>query len=416
MGQMRETALRHFAERFGTAEGARVFFAPGRVNLIGEHTDYNGGHVFPCALTLGTYAAVRKRADRTIRFFSSAYPEEGVIERQLGDYRPLSDRSWTAYPCGVLWSFAQKGLVPECGFDMAVASDLPSGAGLSSSASLEVLTGVVLRALYGFSVSGTEIALLTQYGENRYNGTNCGIMDQFASAMGREDHALFLDTNTLDCEAVPLHLGGRLLIVTNTNKTHTLNESAYNDRRRECAEALAAIRQGLRAEACRAGSRAPDAPDPGPIRLPETLGELTEAQFEAAAGLIADGVQRKRARHAVIENQRTIRAVQVLKDGDLAAFGTLMNESHASLRDDYEVSCPELDLLAETAQRLPGVYGSRMTGGGFGGCTVSIVEPDAEDVFRRTLSEIYRKTFGYDCTFYTVSAGGGARELSGDSG
>ena len=387
---MTDTILSAFDRAFGGRDGAAVYFAPGRVNLIGEHTDYNGGHVFPCALTLGTYAAVRERSDGVIRLCSVNMPEAGVTETSVGDFRPLEDNSWTAYVKGVMWVLDRRGYRMDRGLDIAIGGDLPSGAGLSSSASLEVLTGFFLRDIFGFDVTDIDLALIGREAENGYVGVNCGIMDQFASAMGREDRAIFLDTNTLNYEYVPLDMAGKLLIVTNTNKKHALNDSAYNRRREECAEALRLIKTAADVN---------------------TLGDLDEETFKAVKEVITDPVLLRRARHAVTENQRTIRAAEVLKRGDMETFGRLMNASHDSLRDDYEVSCPELDILAEAARDMGGVYGSRMTGGGFGGCTVTLIDADAAAEYREKIGEIYRRKAGYDCSFYTVSAGDGPHRV-----
>ena len=385
-------------------------FAPGRVNLIGEHTDYNGGHVFPCALTLGTYGVCRKRSDRRIRLYSVNFPETGIIETNLDDMTPGEDHGWEAYVKGVIWALMggaaagagacwdkSAGRISS-GLDIVIGGNLPAGAGLSSSASVEVLIGVMLREQFGLDITNEEIALTGQRAENEYVGMKCGIMDQFASAMGKMDSAIYLDTATLDYEYVPLNLGSRKLIITNTNKKHSLADSAYNDRRRECEEALQIIRSD---EALRILRRSAD--------TITALGDLTPSEFGEIRDLISDPVLLKRARHAVTENQRTKDAVDVLKAGDLAAFGQLMKESHISLRDDYEVSCPELDCLAETAWEVPGVIGSRMTGGGFGGCTVSIVEEDAVDRFKEVVGSEYRKRFGHDCTFIIESAGDGPK-------
>ena len=382
---MTETVKQTFREIYGKEpEGA--YFAPGRVNLIGEHTDYNGGHVFPCALSYGTYAAAAKRSDGKLRFYSVNFPDSGVTESGIDDFRPLDDKSWTAYPKGVMWAFAGRGYEMDCGLDVVIGGDIPAGAGLSSSAALEVLTGVMLRDLFGFDISNEEIAVLGQKAENDYCGLNCGIMDQFASAMGKKDHAIFLDTATLDFKHVPFILKDEVLIITNTNKKHSLTESAYNDRRRECEEALAALRTVTDADA---------------------LCKLSPEEFEKHKDAIKDPVCLRRAKHAVYEDRRAVDGVKALEAGDLEEFGRLMVASHVSLRDDYEVSCKELDILAETAWEIPGVLGSRMTGGGFGGCTVSIVKKEAADEFCRIIGETYREKAGYDCTFYVVSPGGG---------
>ena len=382
---MKETVIKAFSETYGT-EPQGVYFAPGRVNLIGEHTDYNGGHVFPCALSFGTYAAASKRSDGKIRFFSVNFKESGVTESGIDDFSPLNDKSWTSYMKGVMWAFAGAGYRMDCGLDIAICGDIPAGAGLSSSAALEVLTGVMLRDMFGFDISNQEIAVLGQKAENDYCGLNCGIMDQFASAMGKADHAIFLDTATLDFKYVPFILKDEVLIITNTNKKHSLTDSAYNDRRRECGEALAALQTVTQADA---------------------LCKLSPEEFERHKHVISDPVVLKRAGHAVYEDRRAVDGVKALEAGDLEEFGRLMNASHVSLRDDYEVSCRELDILAETAWQIPGVLGSRMTGGGFGGCTVSIVKKEAADEFCRVVGETYREKTGSDCTFYVVAPGGG---------
>lgn len=396
---MKETELitKAFAEKFGSTEGVRLFFAPGRVNLIGEHTDYNGGHVFPCAISLGTYAAARKRNDRIVRLYSANFPNAGVTETSLDELVPLEKAGWAGYPKGVIWAFDQRGYTVENGFDMVIYGDIPAGAGLSSSASLEVLTGFVLRSLFGeedsriASVTNEELALIGQQSENEYNGMHCGIMDQFASAMGKEGNAIFLDTNTMQFEYAPIELDGMKLMITNTNKKHSLVDSEYNLRREQCRRALKDLQTKL------------------PVK---TLGDLSIGEFEANKLLITDEVCRKRAKHAVYENQRTIRAVAALKAGDIVTFGKLMNESHVSLRDDYETSCREADILAEEAWKIPGVLGSRITGGGFGGCTVSIVKDEAADEFKEKIGAVYLKKVGYPASFYMLQIGSGPREFT----
>ena len=387
----KEKVLAGFANSFGNAEGARVFFAPGRVNLIGEHTDYNGGHVFPCALGIGCYAAVRKREDRILRFASVNIPKAGITEVSIDDLDTARTGKWADYPKGVVWAFEGRGYKLDSGFDMAIYGDIPNGAGLSSSAALEVVTGFALRALYGFdTVTNQDLAFIGQYSENNYNGMNCGIMDQFASAMGRENNAIFLDTNTMVFEYAPVKLDGMKLVITNTNKKHSLVDSEYNARRAQCAQALKDMQKKYDIQA---------------------LGELSIEQFEADKDLIEDSVCRRRAKHAVYENQRTIQAVEALKKGDIEEFGRLMNASHVSLRDDYETSCPEADILAEEAWKLPGVLGSRITGGGFGGCTVSIVKEDEVQNFIDTIGPIYKDKVGYDASFYLLGIGNGPCEL-----
>ncbi len=389
---MQKQVLEKFREIFGEEGGIRSYFAPGRVNLIGEHTDYNGGHVFPCALTIGTYGAARKRDDRKLRFYSLNFPKDGVTESSLDDLKPMEKSGWTDYPKGVLWALGEKGYEIPSGMDFLVGGNIPNGSGLSSSASLEVLTGLVIRDLFGLEkLTMTEIALAGQYGENHYNGMNCGIMDQFASAMGKKDCAIFLDTSTLKYEYAPVNLPDARIVIINSKVKHSLVTSAYNERRSECERALKELQQAV------------------DIR---SLGELSEEEFEAHKDAVKEEVCRKRAKHAVYENQRTIRAVKALRDNNIEEFGRLMNASHVSLRDDYQVSCEEIDILTELAWSIPGVLGSRITGGGFGGCTVSIVKNDAVEEFIRIIGREYKKKVGHEAEFYVVDLGDGAHRLS----
>ena len=384
---MKQAVLENFEKTFGKKENVKTYFAPGRVNLIGEHTDYNGGHVFPCALTIGTYAAVSKRDDRTVQFYSVNQDRFGVYSASLDEIETPSDKAgWTNYPIGVIWAFAKRGMKLDTGFDMVIDGNIPNGSGLSSSASLEVLTGFILRDLYGFDVTNQDIALIGQYSENNYNGCNCGIMDQFASAMGKENNAIFLDTADLSYEYAPIKLEGAKIVIANTNKKHKLTDSQYNERRSMCEEALAILQKTVDIKG---------------------LGDLSIEEFEAHKDVLTDPDMQKKAKHAVYENQRTIEAVKALKAGDIEHFGELMRQSHESLRDDYDVTGVELDTLAEEAWKIPGVIGSRMTGGGFGGCTVSIVKDEAVENFKKTVGENYRNKIGYDATFYTVEIGGG---------
>ena len=380
-----------FTELYGGEDDCRLYFAPGRVNLIGEHTDYNGGHVFPCALTLGTYGAIRPRKDRILRFYSLNFPECGIIETSLDDLEPFNGSLWTEYPKGIIWTFHKRGFLLPAGADILYYGDIPSGSGLSSSASLEVLTGLMLRDTYGFHISMTDLALIGQYAENNYNGMNCGIMDQFTSAMGRKDSAIFLDTNTLQYQYADIQLSDAKIVITNSNVKHSLVSSAYNDRRRECETALKDLQK---------------------VVSISSLGDLSEEQFEQYKDAIQDPICRKRAKHAVYENQRTIRAVRALQNKALEEFGRLMNESHISLRDDYQVSCPEIDLLTELAWSLPGVVGSRITGGGFGGCTVSIVENQHIPAFTELLGREYTTRTGHRADFYIVDIGDGAHPIN----
>lgn len=388
---MKKKLFDMFAELFGDSEGARFYFSPGRVNLIGEHTDYNGGHVFPCALTLGTYGAARKREDNKIHFYSMNLDSFDVVEASLDDLTNKKEYNWANYPLGVVWAFKEKGHTITSGFDMVIWGNIPNGSGLSSSASLEVLTGVILTDLFEIKdLSMTDLALIGQYSENNFNGCNCGIMDQFAVAMGKKDHAIFLDTSDLSYEYAPCVLDGAKIVITNSKVKHSLVDSAYNDRRNECAAALKALQSELDIQA---------------------LGDLTPEEFEAHKSLIKDEIPLQRAKHAVYENQRTIDAVTALKAGDIERFGKLMNQSHISLRDDYDVSCEEIDILVDLAWKIPGVLGSRITGGGFGGCTVSIVKNESVDTFIETIGKTYLEKVGHEAEFYTVDIGDGASRL-----
>ena len=388
---MKKKLFDMFAELFGDSEGARFYFSPGRVNLIGEHTDYNGGHVFPCALTLGTYGAARKREDNKIHLYSMNLDSFGVVEASLDDLTNKKEYNWANYPLGVVWAFKEKGHTITSGFDMVIWGNIPNGSGLSSSASLEVLTGVILTDLFEIKdLSMTDLALIGQYSENNFNGCNCGIMDQFAVAMGKKNHAIFLDTSDLSYEYAPCVLDGAKIVITNSKVKHSLVDSAYNDRRNECAAALKALQSELDIQA---------------------LGDLTPEEFEAHKSLIKDEIPLQRAKHAVYENQRTIDAVTALKAGDIESFGKLMNQSHISLRDDYDVSCEQIDILVDLAWKIPGVLGSRITGGGFGGCTVSIVKDESIDTFIETIGKTYLEKVGHEAEFYTVDIGDGASRL-----
>ena len=389
---MEKKMLEKFNEVYGEGGDIREYFAPGRVNLIGEHTDYNGGHVFPCALTLGTYGLARKRKDRKLRFYSMNFSRLGVLESSLDDLVPSEKAGWTNYPKGVMWAFEKRGYTFDAGVDFLIYGNIPNGSGLSSSASLEVLTGLMLKDLYGVEeLTMQDLALIGQYSENNFNGMNCGIMDQFASAMGKKDCAIFLDTSTLEFEYAPVKLKDARIVITNSKVKHSLVGSAYNDRRNECETALRELQTVVDIKA---------------------LGELTEEEFEAHKDVITSDICRKRAKHAVYENQRTIRAVKALKENNVEEFGRLMNASHVSLRDDYEVSCEEIDILVDLAWKISGVIGSRITGGGFGGCTVSIVKNDAVDTFISTVGEKYKEAVGHEAEFYVVDIGDGAHKIA----
>lgn len=386
-----ENVLAKFKELFGDEGEIGVYFAPGRVNMIGEHTDYNGGHVFPCALTIGTYGVARKRNDKKLRFYSMNFEQLGVLESSVENLKPEKEADWTNYPKGVMWAFGEKGMKVEQGMDLVLFGNIPNGSGLSSSASVEVLTGFILRDMFGFDVTNQDLALIGQYSENKFNGVNCGIMDQFAIAMGKADHAIFLDTATLKYEYAPIKLENAKIVISCSNKKRGLGDSKYNERRSECEKALAELQKVVSIDA---------------------LGDLTEAQFEEHKDAIKEEVCVRRAKHAVYENQRTIKAVEALKNNDVALFGKLMNESHVSLRDDYEVTGIELDTLVEEAWKIDGVIGSRMTGAGFGGCTVSIVKDEAVDTFIKEVGAAYEKKIGYAADFYVVEIGDGPVKLA----
>ena len=387
----KEELIQKFQELYGAEGDIRTYFAPGRVNLIGEHTDYNGGHVFPCALTIGTYAVARKRTDRKLRFFSVNFEHLGIIESSLDDLVPSRSAGWTNYPKGVMWTFGKRGMEISNGVDILLYGNIPNGSGLSSSASVEVVTGVMLRDLFGFdSLTNIDLALIGQQSENEYNGVNCGIMAQFAVAMGKKDYAIFLDTSDLSYTYAPIKLDHARIVIASSNKKRGLGDSKYNERRAECEAALAELQKVVDIK---------------------SLGDLTEEAFEQYKDAIKDETRKKRAKHAVYENQRTIQAVAALEVNDIAKFGQLMNASHVSLRDDYEVTGKELDTLVEEAWKIPGVIGSRMTGAGFGGCTVSIVENDAVEPFISKVGEAYKKAIGYAADFYVIDVGEGAGVL-----
>lgn len=388
--EIRDNIYDAFINTFGEGGDIRVYFAPGRVNLIGEHTDYNGGHVFPCALTIGTYAVARIRQDRRLRLYSSNFRSLGVIESDLDDLKAYPEADWTNYVKGIIWAFAEKGMKIEKGFDILLYGNIPNGSGLSSSASVEVLTGFILRDIYGFDVSDQDLALIGQFAENKFNGVNCGIMDQFAIAMGKKEHAIFLDTATLEYTYAPIKLAGMKIVIACSNKKRGLADSKYNERREECETALSELQKKLKIK---------------------TLGELSCEQFDENSALIKDETRRKRAKHAVYENARTIAAVDALNANDIITFGQLMNESHVSLRDDYEVTGIELDTLVSEAWKVEGVVGSRMTGAGFGGCTVSIVRTPVIDKFKEQVGKAYLEKIGYAADFYVVDIGDGPARI-----
>lgn len=368
----------------------KAFFAPGRINLIGEHTDYNGGHVFPCAITYGTYAVVRKREDQVIRLYSTNFPEKGIIEFNLNELEYEKEHNWANYPKGMIRYMIEAGYEIPTGFDCAIEGNIPNGAGLSSSASIELLTGVLVNGLFELEIPRLDLIKLGKKVENEFIGVNSGIMDQFAIGMGKKDAGILLDCQTLSYEYAPIHLDDYKILIMNTNKRRELADSKYNERRGECEEALAQLQQKL------------------PI---EALGQLSEAEFDENQYLITNETVRKRAKHAVYENVRTIKALEELKAGNLEAFGQLINQSHVSLRDDYEVTGVELDSLVEAAWKQPGVLGARMTGAGFGGCAIAIVENDEVENFIANVGSAYLEKIGYKAEFYAASIGDGAKEI-----
>ncbi len=379
-----------FREKFGAAQ-THAYFSPGRVNLIGEHTDYNGGHVFPCAISLGTYALVAPRTDGISRLYSMNLPEQGVVQFPMHGAVKSDAYGWANYPIGVVRVMEDAGHRAAHGFDIVLYGTLPNGAGLSSSASIEVLMAVILNDELNLGIDMVELVKFSQKAENEFVGMNCGIMDQFAVGMGKKDCAILLDCNTLSYRYSKLALDGCSIVITNTNKTHSLVTSAYNERRTQCESALKALQK---------------------VKPIKALGELTNAEFDAIASAIPDPVERRRARHAVYENNRTLEAVKALEANDVKRFGALMNASHVSLRDDYEVTGPELDTLAELAWQQDGVLGSRMTGGGFAGCTVSIVRDAAIPAFEKNVGDAYAAKIGYAPSFYVANIADGARRLS----
>lgn len=378
-----------FFEVFGE-NSEKEFFSPGRVNLIGEHTDYNGGNVFPCAIDRGTYALIKTRNDNRFRMYSENLEKIGIIEFSLDKLENEKAHDWANYPKGVIKMFIDAGYKINKGFDILFYGNIPNGAGLSSSASIEILTAVILKNIFGLNIDMIEMVKLGQKTENLFIGVNSGIMDQFAVGMGKKDYAVLLDCNTLKYEYVPVILKDEVIVISNTNKRRGLADSKYNERRGECETALKDLQEKLKIKA---------------------LGELSIEEFEENKGLIKNEVNRKRAKHAVYENQRTIKAQKELSAGNLEEFGKLMNQSHESLRDDYEVTGKELDTLVELAWKQDGVIGSRMTGAGFGGCTVSIVKKDKVDDFIKNVGKGYKEKIGYDADFYIVEVSEGPREL-----
>ena len=387
---MKNNILKKFNEKFGYENDVRVFFSPGRVNLIGEHTDYNGGHVFPCALSFGTYGAISQRNDKIVRMYSENFEDKGIISFEIDNLKNEEEHDWANYPKGVIDVLRKHGYDVNQGFDMVVYGNIPNGAGLSSSASLELLMAVMMNDIHQFNIDRVELVKYCQEAENNFIGVNCGIMDQFSIGMGQDSSAILLDCNTLDYKYSTVDLKDEVIVIANTNKRRGLADSKYNERRSECEEALKELQTELKIS---------------------TLGELTEDEFEKNKHLIKSDIRAKRAKHAVYENQRTLKAVKALEDNDIETFGKLMNQSHNSLRDDYEVTGKELDTLVDLASKHEGTVGARMTGAGFGGCTVSIVKRNNVDDFINNVGKQYKEIIGYDADFYVENIGAGTREI-----
>lgn len=369
----------------------KVFFSPGRVNLIGEHTDYNGGFVFPCALDFGTFAVAVKKNDNIFRMYSKNFENLGIIEFSLDRLINEPQDDWANYPKGVIKTFLEAGFNINSGFDVLFYGNIPNGAGLSSSASIELATSVILKDLFNLDVDMISMVKLSQKAENKFIGVNCGIMDQFAIGMGKKDNAILLDCNTLNYQYAPVVLNGASIVIANTNKKRGLADSKYNERRGSCEAAVKVLNENG-------------------IDI-KYLGELSVERFNEIKHLITDEEQLKRATHAVTENERTKVAVEKLNAGDIEAFGQLMNQSHISLRDDYEVTGFELDSLVEAAWEAEGVIGARMTGAGFGGCTVSIVKDEFIESFKKSVGEKYTAKTGLVADFYVAKIGDGSRKL-----
>ena len=381
----------HFKEIFKQDDNIESFFSPGRVNLIGEHTDYNGGFVFPCALDFGTYAIVKQREDKNFRMYSENFEDLGIIEFNLDNLVYDKKDDWANYPKGVIKTFLDKGFKIPNGFDVLFFGNIPNGAGLSSSASIEVLTAVILKSLFNLDIDMVEMVKYCQIAENKFIGVNSGIMDQFAVGMGKKDNAILLDCNTLNFTYVPVKLKDMSIVIANTNKKRGLADSKYNERRSSCEQAVAVLnKNGVNIK---------------------YLGELTVEEFNKVKHFIKDEDQLKRATHAVTENERAKVAVEFLKKDDIKTFGELMNKSHISLRDDYEVTGLELDSLVEAAWEEVGTVGARMTGAGFGGCTVSIVKNSEVDNFIKNVGKKYKEKTGLEASFYIANIGDGARKL-----
>jgi galactokinase len=381
--------LQGYAKIFDQA-AEKLFFSPGRINLIGEHTDYNGGNVFPCAISLGTYAAFGNRDDNQIKMYSANIPDTGVINLTLDDLEYNQADNWANYPKGMLYLLQKAGYKLTHGFNLYIHGNLPDGAGLSSSASIELLMGNIANDVFQLGIDQLDLVKMGQQNENEYIGVNSGIMDEFAVGMGKKDQAILLDTNTMEYHYAPVELGDHVIVIMNTNKHRELTDSKYNERRSQCEKALALLQTKLNIK---------------------SLGKLSIDDFDRNSYLINDDILIRRARHAVFENQRTLKAIKLLKENNLVEFGKLVNASHVSLHYDYEVTGVELDTLVEAAWQQPGVLGARMVGAGFGGCAIAFVAKDQVENFETNVGKLYQEKIGYKADFYLAEIADGPREI-----
>lgn len=385
-----ENKLLEIFTKIFSAQATDRYFAPGRINLIGEHTDYNGGNVFPAAISLGTYALVKKREDTLLRFYSLNFEELGIITVDLKDVSYKKSDDWTNYPKGIFYLLQQKGYTIQHGLDILYYGNIPNGAGLSSSASIELVTGVLANDQFHLGLEQLDLVYLGQQVENQFIGVQSGIMDQFAIGMGKQENAMLLNTNTMEYELVPAKFNDCTIVIMNTNKRRELADSKYNERRAECEKALTLIQQKYTIQ---------------------SLGEMSEDMLLNCQDVLSEETLFKRAKHAVLENLRTLEAKKALETGDLLKFGQLLNESHQSLKEDYEVTGIELDTLVEAAQKQSAVLGARMTGAGFGGCAIALVKTGALDEVIEAVSTEYRQHIGYDAAFYQAAIANGAQKL-----
>lgn len=391
MMDMQREVTTKFKELYNEAL-AGVFFAPGRVNLIGEHIDYNGGHVFPCGITQGMYVAIGQRDDRAIHCYSMNFSDKGVMKTSLDQLVYAKEDGWINYVKGIVKYLQEaSGQQLDGGFNLVVYGNIPNGAGLSSSASIELAVGLAVDQIYGLAVDRLTLIQLGQRVENEFFGLNTGIMDQFAIGMAQADQAIFLDTNTLEYSMVPADFKDYVILIMNTNQRRELADSKYNKRRQQCEQALADLQTALDIQ---------------------TLGDLSSEAFEQHKQLITDEVLRRRAKHAVYENERTLQAKEALTAGDLPAFGKLLDESHRSLRDDYEITGEALDTIVSEAWQQESVLGARMTGAGMGGCAIALVHKDQAEAVIQAIGPAYQEAIGLEAEFYIAEVGDGAKALS----